>query len=64
MRKLCWTLSLVMLHFIVFAGNYTGMYSFNKGMNKASGTLYITQFSSDSAFFMLEAVSGDPDFSS
>lgn len=62
MKKLCWTISLVMLHFIVFAGNFTGTYSFNKGMNKASGSLIINQFSTDSAFFILQAVSGDPDF--
>ncbi len=42
--------------------NHTGVYAYNKGMNKASGTIYIHQFSQDSAFFMLETVSGMPDF--
>jgi len=31
-------------------------------MNKASATMYLTHFSEDSAFFMLQAVSGMPDF--
>lgn len=31
-------------------------------MNKASATLYITEFNNDSAFIMLQAMSGAPDF--
>ena len=42
--------------------DYSGIYSYNKGMNKASATIYITQFSGDSAFFMVQAMSGMPDF--
>lgn len=46
----------------MFAAKYTGIYSYNKGMNKASSTMYISEFTSDSAFFMLQAMSGAPDF--
>lgn len=38
------------------------MYSFNKGNNKDQGSIYITQFKTDSAFFILNFISGMPDF--
>ena len=46
----------------VFGINYSGVYAYNKGMNKASGVIYISHFKEDSAFFMMQAVSGMPDF--
>ncbi|MBK7763590.1 MAG: hypothetical protein IPI46_09490 [Bacteroidetes bacterium] len=42
--------------------NFTGTYLFSKGVNKASSTLMLIQFKPDSAFFILHAVSGMPDF--
>jgi hypothetical protein len=62
MIKLLYTLCLSACFYLASATLVTGVYSFNKGMNKASGTLYINQFSEDSAFFLLETVSGMPDF--
>lgn len=42
--------------------NWTGVYSFNKGINKDQGTLYVQQFKSDSAYFYLNFISALPDF--
>lgn len=44
------------------ASDFTGVYTFSKGVNKANGTLYVYQWSTDSAFIILQAVSGMPDF--
>ena len=53
---------LVCLCSLAHAVNYTGVYSYSKGLNKANGLLYITQFNADSAFYMLQVVSGSPDY--
>ncbi len=42
--------------------NYTGVYQYNKGLNKANAALYVLQFTEDSAFFYLNGISGMPDF--
>lgn len=42
--------------------DYSGVYSFNKGINKENGTLFLFQFKDDSAFFYLNNFSGAPDF--
>jgi hypothetical protein len=44
------------------AENFSGVYSYSKGLNKASATMYLTHFSSDSAFLIIQSVSGMPDF--
>ncbi len=62
MTKLLFTFFFSLTTLLSFAGNHTGIYSYNKGLNKANATLYLNQFSEDTAFFMLEAVSGMPDF--
>ncbi len=62
MNKLLFTFFLSLITLLSVAGNHTGIYSYNKGLNKASATLYLNQFSEDTAFFMLEALSGMPDF--
>lgn len=41
---------------------FTGVYQYNKGLNKANASLYILQYKEDSAFFYLNAISGLPDF--
>ncbi|MBL7773466.1 MAG: hypothetical protein JNM95_11440 [Chitinophagaceae bacterium] len=41
---------------------WSGVYSFNKGINKDQGTLYLQQFKSDSAYFYLNFISAMPDF--
>jgi hypothetical protein len=55
-------ISILLYVHVVSAFNYSGIYSYNKGLNKESGTIYIFHYTSDSAFFMLQAVSGMPDF--
>jgi hypothetical protein len=40
----------------------SGMYSYSKGTNKACGWLYLTQVNNDSVFFILQAISGSPEF--
>lgn len=62
MRGIIILLGCLLWQELVWAGNFTGVYSFSKGVNKASGTLYICQWSADSAFILLQAVSGMPDF--
>jgi hypothetical protein len=47
---------------VCFAGNFTGTYNFNKGLNKANATVYVNHFKDDSAFIYITAVSGMPDF--
>jgi hypothetical protein len=42
--------------------NFTGIYAYNKGINKAFATAYIYHFQEDSAFFYIHGVSGMPDF--
>ena len=53
---------LTALSFSLHATDYSGIYSYNKGMNKAGATLYLSHFSEDSAFFLIQAMSGMPDF--
>ncbi len=60
--KLILSLLLLVVYSISNAVSYTGIYSYNKGVNKANGTLYVTHFKEDSAFFMVQTVSGMPDF--
>lgn len=50
--------------FQVYGIDYTGIYSYNKGLNKANGVIYVTQINSDTAFFYLHALSGMPEFNS
>lgn len=47
---------------VSFAGKHTGTYSFNKGLNKANATVYVTHFKEDSAFIYITAISGMPEF--
>lgn len=47
---------------LCYALDYSGVYSFNKGINKANGYLYVFHFKPDSLFFYLSTVSGAPDF--
>lgn len=42
--------------------DYTGIYSFNKGINKENGTLFVFQYTQDSVFYYLSCFSGAPDF--
>lgn len=56
------TIILVLFCFELFSNNFSGSYAYNKGMNKASGNFYLNHFKEDSAFFMLQTVSGMPDF--
>ena len=62
MRFTLLTLISFLIHFTATAFDYTGVYLFNKGLNKANGSLYVVQINDDSAFIMLQAVSGLPDF--
>lgn len=62
MRWITLSLCCFLWHGMALASDFTGVYSFSKGVNKASGTLYIYQWSTDSAFILLQAVSGMPDF--
>lgn len=62
MLKLFLIIFLFICNISLSAIDYTGMYSFNKGVNKANGTLLLFQLKNDSAFFYLNNVSGDPDF--
>jgi hypothetical protein len=62
MRKLLFVLYLLLQYFVVDAVNYSGIYTYSKGMNKASGTIYLSHFNEDSVFFILQSVSGMPDF--
>jgi hypothetical protein len=52
----------VVFHHILLAQTWSGVYNFNKGLNKAQGCIYINQFKTDSAFFYLTFVSGEPEF--
>ncbi len=47
---------------LVEAGDLTGIYNYNKGLNKANGTICFFQIKPDSAFFYLNNMSGAPDF--
>ena len=47
----------------LYAGIFDGLYTYSKGINKAYGEISIAHFSADSAFFILQCVSGMPDFS-
>ncbi|MBK8685043.1 MAG: hypothetical protein IPN26_08600 [Bacteroidetes bacterium] len=60
---------LIVLFFLMFICapsesqvNFTGIYGYNKGINKAFATAYIYHFQEDSAFFYIHGVSGMPDF--
>ena len=44
------------------ATDYDGIYNYNKGLNKANGTICLFQIKADSAFFYLNNMSGAPDF--
>lgn len=56
-------LSLILLfNYSVVATDYSGVYGYSKGLNKASGTMYLSQINSDSAFFIIQSMSGMPDF--
>ncbi|HNF71664.1 MAG TPA: hypothetical protein PLP34_04575 [Chitinophagaceae bacterium] len=44
------------------AQSLNGIYTFSKGMNKASATLYLAACNTDSVFLILQTVSGMPDF--
>lgn len=46
----------------IFAIDYSGTYSFSKGMNKARAYLYFFQINEQKAFFYISAISGNPDF--
>lgn len=41
---------------------WAGVYNYTKGVNKPFGILHITPVKPDTVFFMLNTVSGDPDF--
>lgn len=47
---------------LCYAIDYSGVYSYNKGINKANGYLYVFHFKPDSMFFYISTVSGAPDF--
>lgn len=47
---------------LILAQHSSGVYSYNKGLNKSNGSIYLTQFCSDSAFLYIQASSGAPDF--
>ena len=62
MRRLKLILAATVFCLLAQAQDYTGIYNYNKGLNKANGTLYVFHFKPDSAFFYLNAISGMPDF--
>lgn len=43
-------------------GLWAGVYNYTKGVNKPFGIVHITPVKPDTVFFMLNTVSGDPDF--
>jgi hypothetical protein len=45
-----------------FTQVYTGVYQYHRGINKAQGTIYLTQFKPDSVFVIVNVISGAPDF--
>ncbi len=63
MKKIFFFLCLILSTYLLFAGDESGVYSFNKGVNKANGTLFLFHFTEDSSFFYLSCFSGAPDFS-
>ena len=62
MNKLLITWMAILLTYIANGQDFSGVYNYNKGLNKPNGTLYLMQFSSDSAFFYLSTLSGNPEF--
>lgn len=48
--------------FLLHAIDYSGIYNYNKGLNKANGTICFFQVKPDTAFFYLNNMSGAPDF--
>ena len=62
MNKLLITWMAILLTSIANGQDFTGVYSFNKGLNKPNGILYFMQFAPDSAFLYLSTTSGNPDF--
>ena len=62
MKRFLILILVVFLTNTIFAGKLTGTYSFSKGLNKANATVYVNQFSEDSAFIYITAISGMPDF--
>ncbi|KXK41777.1 MAG: hypothetical protein UZ11_BCD004001750 [Bacteroidetes bacterium OLB11] len=63
MKKIFFFICLILPTYSLIAGDYSGVYSFNKGVNKANGTLFLFQFTEDSSFFYLSCFSGAPEFS-
>lgn len=62
MNKFLITSTIMLFTIKLIAQDISGVYAYNKGMNKANGNLYIMQFKPDSAFFYLNTLSGMPDF--
>lgn len=64
MKNIIWLLVLLSIGHLTLATStdFTGVYSYSKGINKANSTIYICQFKEDSAFVYVQAVSGMPDF--
>lgn len=62
MKKYFLIVSFLFLGFWLQAIDYSGIYNYNKGVNKANGTICLFQINMDSAFFYLNNMSGAPDF--
>ena len=48
--------------FLLSAIDYTGIYSFSKGLNKPNGSLCVFQIKPDTVFYYLSNMTGAPDF--
>lgn len=46
------------------ATDFTGIYQYSKGINKATGQIYLFQVKSDTLFFIIQTLSGAPDYHS
>ncbi|MBK7586987.1 MAG: hypothetical protein IPI22_00965 [Bacteroidetes bacterium] len=62
MKKYFLIVSFLFFGFWLQAIDYSGIYNYNKGVNKANGTICLFQINMDSAFFYLNNMSGAPDF--
>ncbi len=62
MIRLFATLLLMMNGLSLAAKDYEGIYNYNKGLNKANGTICLFMIKPDTAFFYLNNMSGAPDF--
>lgn len=64
MKKMCLVFLILfgVINLQASINDFTGVYSFNKGLNKANATLYVFQFKEDSAFIYYSGLSGMPDF--